>query len=308
MTTTPEIGVLLPTLAAPGEPLGDVAAAARHADELGFESVWAVDQLVAGTGGALVESSVALAAAAAVTRRVRLGYGVLVVPLRPAAWVAKQVASVQHLSGGRVLLGVGVGGDRHDRSWPAVGVSRRERGARLDAALRVLPGLIAGEATELDDGRGTVVQLAPGVAVPPILVGGMAEAALVRAVEHGAGWFALPLPPPALVEARDHLAELAAARGRPVPPVTTNILVAFDADPAVPDHDGLIARLSDPDGAYGIPAEVLPSLLTTGGPAEVAAALAALGDAGAVRVVVSLVAGDWSRQAELLAEAQERLG
>jgi alkanesulfonate monooxygenase SsuD/methylene tetrahydromethanopterin reductase-like flavin-dependent oxidoreductase (luciferase family) len=92
---------------------GDVAAAARHAEELGFESVWVIDQLVAGTGVPLLDSGIALATAAAATSRVGLGYGVLVVPLHPLVWLAKQVASLQHVSGGRLILGVGTGGDRH---------------------------------------------------------------------------------------------------------------------------------------------------------------------------------------------------
>src|SRR5689334_8593782 len=106
----------------------------------------------------------------------------MILPLRPVAGVAKQVASLQHVSGGRVILGVGAGGDRHDASWQAVGVPRRERGARTDAALRVLPGLIAGADS-------AEVRLAPAASVPPIVVGGMSDAALRRTVEFGDGWF-----------------------------------------------------------------------------------------------------------------------
>ena len=69
---------MLPTIAAKGETLGSVTAAARHAEELGFESVWAIDQLVAGTGAPLLDSLTALTAAAAVTERVKLGVGVLI--------------------------------------------------------------------------------------------------------------------------------------------------------------------------------------------------------------------------------------
>ena len=193
---SPAIGVFLPTMAEREAVVGDVAAAARHAEELGFESAWAVDQLVAGEGVPILDSTVALAAAAGATTRLRVGYGVMILPLRPVIWAAKAAASLQHVSGGRVVLGVGVGGDRHARSWAAAGVPRRERGRRTDAALAVLPNLIAGKAVDLD---GTDVQLAPGADVPPIIVGGTSEAALARTVAHGDGWFAMPLPPAQLV-------------------------------------------------------------------------------------------------------------
>jgi alkanesulfonate monooxygenase SsuD/methylene tetrahydromethanopterin reductase-like flavin-dependent oxidoreductase (luciferase family) len=88
-------------------------------------------------------------------------------------------------------LDVGVGGDRHNLSWAAIGVPRRERGWRTNTALAVLPDLIAGKAVDIN---GTTVQLAPGVAVPPIIVGGMTEIALARAAAHADGRFTLPAP------------------------------------------------------------------------------------------------------------------
>ena len=302
--SAPDIGVFLPTLAARGAAPADVVAAARHAEDLGFESVWAVDQLVAGTGVPILDSGTVLAAAAGATERIRLAYGVMIVPLRPVVWAAKQVASLQHLSGGRVILGVGVGGDRHQRSWAAAGVPRRERGRRTDAALAVLPDLIAGKPVTVD---GTEVTLAPGATVPPIVVGGTADAALARAIAYGDGWFSLPVPPPLVAETAGRLAAMAEAAGRPAPAVTGSVTAAIDGDPALPGRDALVRKLSDPDGLYGMPAEAVPDILVTGGPDAVADRLAGLGGIGAERVVVTLAAGDWFRQAELLAEAARRL-
>src|SRR5687768_13596183 len=133
----PAIGVFLPSLTHRDAEVADPIAAAQYAEGLGFESAWVVDQLVAGTGHAILESGMVLAAAAARTNRILLGYGVLIVPLREPAWVAKQVATLQRLSGHRVILGVGVGSDRHAKSWEAIGLARTERGQRLDAALAV---------------------------------------------------------------------------------------------------------------------------------------------------------------------------
>ena len=88
--TTPSIGVFLPTLAARGHSPGDVAATARHAEALGLDSVWVVDQLIAGTGTPVLDAPLALAAAAGATDRVELGIGVAILPLRPVVWLAKR--------------------------------------------------------------------------------------------------------------------------------------------------------------------------------------------------------------------------
>ncbi len=301
----PAIGVFLPTMSERTGTPGDVVAAARHAEDLGFESVWAVDQLVAGTGVPVVDSTVALAAAAGATSRIRLAYGVMILPLRPVIWAAKQVASLQYVSGGRVLFGAGIGGDRHDRSWAAAGVARQERGRRTDAALAVLPDLIAGRPVDLD---GTTVELSPGTAVPPILVGGMADAALARAVDRADSWFTLPLPPDQLAPMAGRLAALAAERGRPVPTITASTTVALAGDPSVPGADGLVRLLSDPDGVYGMPAAAVPDILVAGAPAIVAERLDGLAALGAERIVVTLAAGDWHRQTDLLAEAVREAG
>lgn len=299
-----EIGIFLPTMGdADGAP-GDVVAAARQVEDVGFESAWVVDQLVAGQGAPLLDSGLALAAAAVATERIRLAYGVAVVPLRPAVWLAKQVATLQHLSGDRVILGVGAGGDRHTRSWAAAGVPARERGARLDAALAVLPALIAGEPTVVPELPGApTVELAPGVTVPPLVVGGMADAAVRRVLDHDAGWFLLPFGPDGTAAARARIAGAAAAAGKALPHLTASTMVALEGDPALPSPGGVRALLTDPRGRFGMPAEAADDAVVRGDPAAVAEHLAALAGAGADRVVVTVAAGDWHRQADLLAEA-----
>jgi alkanesulfonate monooxygenase SsuD/methylene tetrahydromethanopterin reductase-like flavin-dependent oxidoreductase (luciferase family) len=306
---TPAIGIFLPTMSERNAAPGDVAAAARHAEVLGFESVWVVDQLVAGTGVPVLDSAVALAAAAAATSRIGLAYGVLVVPLHPLAWLAKQVASLQHVSGGRLILGVGAGGDRHSESWAAAGVPRGERGRRTDQALQILPQLLAGRPARLAENQDSpAVALAPPAAVPPIVVGGMSEPALRRAARYGDGWFPLPAPLPVVTEARARLNELAAQYGRPAPAVTASLMTAITGDPDLPGQDELTRRLTDRDGMFAIPADQIPAVLHAGPPSQIAARLAEQFDSGVERVVISVAAGNWFRQAELVAEAANLLG
>ena len=214
---------------------------------------------------------------------------------RRSIWAAKQVASLQNVSGGRVILGVGAGGDRHQASWAAAGVPRRERGRRTDAALRVLAGLIAGQPTRLDDQPdGPVVQLPPPAAVPPILVGGMSDAALARAAERGDGWFAMTVG--GLAGSTARLAELAAARNRPMPQVTGSMLAALRGDPALPDEHTLTRYLADVDGPFGIPAEYVRDMLVTGTTNGVAAHLADAARWGTRRVVVTFAGGGTARR------------
>ncbi len=300
----PDIGVFLPSMTSPGRRLGDMRLAARHVEDLGLESAWVVDQLVAGTGNPFLDSTVALATAAAVTSRIRLGFGVMIVPLHPVIWVAKQVASLQQASGDRVILGIGAGGDRHQLAWLAAGVPRRERGQRTDQALRVLPGLIAGQSTPLGD---TTVQLAPAATVPELVVGGTSEPAMRRAVDYADGWFLLPALPAAVKVHATRLHELAAARSRPTPTITAAVMTALSPDPGLPDDDALTRQLADADGMFGIPPEALPAMLVRGGPAALAEHLAPYAQAGARRLVVSIAGGDWFRQTELIAEARALL-
>lgn len=297
--STPEIGIFLPNTGGPGEPPGDIPAAARKAESLGFESVWSVDQLVYGTPMTIVESTVALAAAAAVTTRVKLGFGVMVLALRPTIWAAKQVQSLQHLSGDRVILGVGLGEDRHPGNWGALGVPRSQRGRLTDEALAALPGLIAGRPAIGADG--VEFRIGPGATPPPIVVGGISEPALARAARAD-GWFGVPLDPVRMKAVRDRLAELAEANGRPRPTMTALVMGAITGDPTMPDRAGVVASVADPQGKWAFPPEHADQIVTYGSPAQIAEEFAALADSGIERVVVSVASGEWARQADLLAE------
>lgn len=226
---TVEVGVILPTSTPdPEHPvLGDVRASARFAEDVGLDSVWSTDHLIA--SAPMLDSTVVLATAAAVTERVTVGFNVLLLALRPVAWAAKQISSLQHVSGGRLVVGVGTGNPAHgDAGWRAAGVPFGERGRRTDEALRVLRPLIAGEPVALDEGGGEVA-LAPGSAVPPVYVAGDGRRALARAARYGDGWATIGASPDQVAVRVAELRELAAQEGRPAPRATV-VGPGLDAD------------------------------------------------------------------------------
>ena len=193
-----EVGVHLPQY-------GRVASAdaltraARHAEELGFRDVWVSDHTVHPAEQSypspyLFDPLVALTWAAAVTERVRLGTSVLVVPTHEPLSLANRLASLDHLSGGRLLLGVGVGWS--EREYAAVGRDFASRGRQLDEALDLFrtvwrddPASFDGEFTSFAD-----IRVLPKPAGDiPIWVGGTSEPAFRRAVAKGDGYQAVGL-------------------------------------------------------------------------------------------------------------------
>src|SRR5262249_41968517 len=116
---------------------------AETAEAAGFDSLWAGDHVA--FHEPLLDITIALSTFAAVPGRVKLGAGVLLLPLRAPAIVAREFGSLDYVSGGRVILGVGVGGE-HSADFDAVGVPVRERGKRADDAMRALRRLFASEA------------------------------------------------------------------------------------------------------------------------------------------------------------------
>jgi len=300
VTPRTRIGVFLPTVGrGPDGQLGDIAACARHAEEHGIDSVWAGDQIVLGSGAPMLDAMVALTTAAAVTRRPRIGFGVLILPLRPVAAVAKQIATLQRLSGGRLVLGVGSGGTPHGvSSWQAVGVPQAERGRLTDDCLAVLPGLVRGTPTRLRHLPGTpMVRLSPGADMPPVLIGGAGRVAIRRTLQYGDGWFPSMTTPEAVAGVAAILRQGAAERGRPVPSITTWVLASLGTQ--APNRTAVVASLAS---GYNLPVDRAAEIPITGGPAEAAERLAAHAAAGADEVVVSFAGGDWFRQVELFAE------
>lgn len=175
-----EIGIGLPSMI-PGTDGARIIEWARAAEGLGFSSLGVIDRLVYGNA----EPLVTLGAVAAVTARVKLMTSILLVPFRAnAALVAKQAATVNQLSGGRLVLGMAVGGYEDD--YVASGVPFGERGRRFDDMLAEMTRIWAGER------RGVAGAIGPaaGVDRSQIIFGGGGERARHRVARWGSGWIA----------------------------------------------------------------------------------------------------------------------
>ena len=172
-----DISIGLPnTLSHPG-PL--VAEWARRAEERGFSSLGTIDRIVYPS----YDTMTTLAVAAGATSRIGLLSGVLLAPLYPPVWLAKAASSLNAMSGGRLTLGLGVGGREDD--FAAMGREMKRRGKDMDAALETMRTAWAAE-------KDPVVPVAGPV---PLVIGGNGAAAVRRAVAYGRGWIAGGGPP-----------------------------------------------------------------------------------------------------------------
>jgi alkanesulfonate monooxygenase SsuD/methylene tetrahydromethanopterin reductase-like flavin-dependent oxidoreductase (luciferase family) len=174
-----DIGIGLPAHV-PGVDGTRVVDWARHAEARGFASLGVIDRLVYPN----YEPLTTLAAAAAVTRRVRLVTAVLLAPLHAnSALLAKQAATVDRLSGGRLVLGLGVGSRPDD--FEASGVDVHRRGRLFEAQLENMRRIWSGEARGFAGGVGPEPCQSNG---PRLVIGGSSEAAIRRAVKFADGW------------------------------------------------------------------------------------------------------------------------
>ncbi|HEX5696753.1 MAG TPA: TIGR03619 family F420-dependent LLM class oxidoreductase [Acidimicrobiia bacterium] len=198
-----------------------LARRARAAEDAGFESLWVGDHIALPSGlpGAeepRLEALATLFYLAAVTSKVRLAAGVLVIPQRNPVLLAKQLTSLDVLSEGRLIVGVGVG--HIEGELAALGVPMSARGSRTDDGLARIRELWAGARARGGRGvDGEVVQFPAPVQDPhpPIVVGGHSRAALARAAGVGNGWFGWLTPPDRTRELIQHLEDFAESQPRP---------------------------------------------------------------------------------------------
>jgi len=197
--------------------IGELVESVELVDRCGYDSLWVGDHVSFAVP--ILDPLLQLAQAAVVSKRLMLGTGVYLLPLRHPAPVAKQIATLDHLTEGRLIFGVGVGGE-FPKEFEVCGVPLNERGPRLAEGVAVLRKLWTGE-TVSHHGRfyGPFTDVAmrppprrPGG--PPIWFGGRSDAALRRIGRIGDGYMSYVVTPEMYQAALTKIAEAAAQAGR----------------------------------------------------------------------------------------------
>jgi probable F420-dependent oxidoreductase len=214
-------GLAVRNFVGPGEvpDIDGLYAYAQRAEALGFESLWAWDHVLLGVEPSfpIVDSITMLGAIAARTRTIKLGTGVLVLPLRNPVVAAKALGSLDVISGGRLILGVAAGW--YAREFDAVGVPFKQRGRIFERNLDILTRLWTQERVTLkvDEFNLREAVMVPRAAQrprPPILIGGYVDAVLKRAGTMGDGWLTYFYTPESFTKGWEKVKAFAREAGR----------------------------------------------------------------------------------------------
>jgi len=232
-----DYGIALPNFTAGAGPEG-LEATAEVAERLGWSGLWTTDHVIVNRAstaeyGRIFEAILTLAWLGARHPKVKLGTSVVVVPQRNAVLLAKELASLDVLSGGRLIAGVGVGWN--EKEFANLGAADRfhVRGAYLDETIRLWRHLWSGSGEpfrgrfhDLDDFVFEPVPL-QGAGLP-IWIGGGSDAACRRAGSLGDGWHSSALGPPGYAKRVPKVLAAAEAAGRPAPVLTARVRVRLD--------------------------------------------------------------------------------
>ena len=267
------------------DPLAELADMCRRAEAAGASALWVCDHLF--WHGPCLECVVVLTVAATVTDRAALGTCVIQLPLRRAAAVAKQAATLQTLSRGRLILGVGVGS--HPGEYEQVGAAYHSRGHDLDTAIGELHrAWRSGQGADRGDTSSSIpteryLQV-PAPAPVPVWVGGSSEAALRRAAHRADGWMPLFLSVDKYGDAVERLGKLVDVSGRASDAVIPAMVLFVSIDE---ERDRGMAKGTEwMSSLYGIPPKAFERHLVAGTAAEVAARIAEYRAVGAEHVAI----------------------
>lgn len=249
-----------------------LVALAHVAEAAGFESVWTFEHVMVPVhyasrypyaasgkmGGTpetpFIDPLLALATIAAHTTRLRLGTGVNILPQSNPLLLAKQAASLDVLSGGRLMLGLGIGWLREE--FVAMGVSFEDRGARFDDYVSAMRKVWSGEVVEHRsaylDWSGFKSYPRPLQQPLPLIVGGSRGGAFERVARHGDGWFAPCETPAELAPQLDRLRAACRAAGRDFDGIEITAMWRSELGPDT------VARMRD-IGVHRLIARLIPS-------------------------------------------------
>lgn len=240
-----KIGVQLPITGSSGTP-EDMRALIQKVEALGFASVWLGDHIVLPADNSessypymdrfgpeisndlfpeknFLEAMTTAAFIAGVTSSINVGIGVLILPMRNALQSAKEYATIDYLSGGRLILGVGAGWFREE--FESLGVEFKDRGPKLDESIEVMKVLWSGNPSSFNgrfyDFEGVTCLPAPSKV--EIWIGGHTERALLRCARLGTGWHAIELSPSEFSATSTRLSELLDIEGRKASDVTRSL-------------------------------------------------------------------------------------
>jgi probable F420-dependent oxidoreductase len=265
-----------------------VTAYAATAEELGFTSVWAWDHLFLGARRPFpfLEALTTLTMVAARTSRIRLGTGVLVLPLREPAVLAKTTATIQLASGGRLVLGVAAGW--YEREFDATAVPFRQRGQVFERNLDMLYRLWEQDDVTGDwDGRAlTHVRMLPlPQPRPQLLIGGYVDRVLRRVATRSDGWMTYFYTAPSIAGALGRIRGYAEEAGRDPDQLNVVAEVPLCIGSSYEEASRLSAQYV---GEYfDVPAwsEATPESAVRGTPDQCAEQIAAYLDAGVKELV-----------------------
>ncbi len=238
-----QLGIHLPHVGRKAGP-ENIRRAAEQAEALGYDDVWTSEHIIVPKDAPYPPSAIfyepvmTLLWAGAFTRRVRLGTSVLVLPMRHPIPLAKELATVQNLSNGRLILGAGVGW--MEAEFSALGVPFKERGRRMDEGLAMMRAVWNDDPISFDAKVIPAVieemRMLPKPCAPiPVWIGGRAEIALARATRVCQGWHGSRYTPE---EVKPIVARL--RRDRPEPEFAISMRASWDGL----DPDALRARVA----------------------------------------------------------------
>ena len=287
MATNAKLGILVPGMFGGTPPtLAEFSSFFRRSEELGYDSLWVIDRVFHG-GSSIIDPMALLTVAATVTERVRLGTAVLLFVLRNPILVAKTTSTLDYLSGGRLTLGISLGG--RDNEFEPLGVDVRRRVGRFNEGLGVMQRLWSerdvthhGRYFSIDN-----VNIDPKpVQQPsiPLIIGGSADSALQRAAERTDGWVAGGAATPGIfAQAWGKVRGYAEAAGKDPDTMQSAKLIYTYVDT---DRERAKRALESFTHAYYGPQYDVENVCAFGRPEDCAAKLQAYIDAGAQTVMV----------------------